>query len=202
MRRPPRTTHNRKAPHENRTHKRLAWLAGITLLTTATIIGITTTASNAHANTVQGQAVCNPDTGQFDLTWTITNDHPLPEKATSRLGKVDIPASGTGQQSETVDAGTYELVVHGKWSDGFKGNASGSVTTAGECVVTPPPPVDVCPNLPGDQPAGTDCAPVTEEPPTEEPPVVTPPKVNPPKDVVPPKVTTHTQDEGLPNTGA
>lgn len=29
---------------------------------------------------------------------------------------------------------------------------------------TPPPPHDECPNLPGDQPEGTDCTPVTETP--------------------------------------
>lgn len=49
--------------------------------------------------------------------------------------------------------------------------------TETECPPVMVPPTDACPDLPGDQPKGTDCTP---EPPTEEPPVVEPPAPQPP----------------------
>lgn len=115
----------------------LAMIAGTVL------IGISP--ASAHANAVTGQAVCNTDTGKFDVSWTITNDYGLTETATSRLGTVDIAKEGSATQTETVEAGTYTLSVAGVWTDGFTEDASGSVTAQGTCekpVVKPPNPGD------------------------------------------------------------
>lgn len=119
-------------------------VAAPVMLGTSLVVA-TPTMVSAHANDVKVASVCNKDTGKFDLTWTIANDHPLTETATSRLGSINIAGNGTESQHESVDAGSYTLNVHGVWSDGFEGDASGSVTTSGDCappVVIPPKPKD------------------------------------------------------------
>lgn len=143
--------------------------------------------ASAHHNTVTGVAVCNADTGKFDVTWTITNSEAdKTETATSRLGSVNIAAGGSAQQTESVSAGTHTLDVHGVWQNEVTHDASGSVTTEGTCETPPPPPPhDECPNIPGDQPEGTDCTPETEPPPTDD----------------TPESPTDTPEPVLPNTG-
>ena len=68
--------------------------------------------------------------------------------------------------SSTYDATVISFVVTGVTWDGDKAPSLklSSYGCLGDEVTPPPPPVDVCPNLPGNQPEGTDCTPDT--PPT------------------------------------
>ena len=70
-----------------------------------------------------------------------------------------VPQDGaTTQWSATIQA----------QDGGYKGTDGGSVGPCGEA-----PPVDVCPNIDGNQPEGTDCNPVTPTPEPTPPPVPT-----------------------------
>ena len=65
------------------------------------------------------------------------------------------------------------------------------------------PPVDVCPDIPENQPEGTDCNPVIppiDEPPVTDTPVDNPPVDNPPADEKTPETITQV-DKQLPDTG-
>lgn len=92
----------------------------------------------------------------------------------------------------------------GPWSEWVQVDNGTIPVTEDQCPVVVPP-VDVCPDIPENQPEGTDCNPVTPpvEPPVT-PPVVTPPVVSPPADNPTPVVATTpvTEDEVLPATGA
>lgn len=91
------------------------------------------------------------------------------------------------------------------WPNGSTINGWGQAleTNVELCPVIPEePPVDICPDVEGDQPAGTDCNPVIPpaEPPVVAPPVDLPPETSTPiNQVIVPKVD---QPSALPNTGA
>ena len=104
------------------------------LVLTAGLLVTTASAASAHANAVQGVASCQSDTGTWAITWTITNDYALTETATSRLGTAQIAKQGSATQTETVStAGTHTLTVDGKWSDGVRQTAKGTVVINGTC---------------------------------------------------------------------
>ncbi|SDN91108.1 hypothetical protein SAMN05192576_2965 [Nocardioides szechwanensis] len=132
----------------------------IVLATAMSIVALAMTwigASPASAHTPTFRADCagvqvqatSYDAGQANK-WTVTID--------------GVTQSGTFGSSFSQ---TFPVPQNGattSWSAsvvGFDGNYQGQDSgTVGPCgTVTPPPPTDVCVDLPGDQPTGTSCTP-------------------------------------------
>jgi hypothetical protein len=116
--------------------------------------------ANAWTYSLAGSAACNPQTGQYDVVWTVDNSsEPETLSFSSRLGSGSASARASATQSETVSgtATSTSLEVSGGWpSDVGPHSRSASVSLAGNChaPVTPPvvPPMgDDCPNLDGVQ---------------------------------------------------
>jgi hypothetical protein len=155
--------------------------------------------ANAWSFSLSGTAACNPQTGTYDVSWTINNSsEPEALAFASRLGSGSAAAGGSSTQSETASGSTTSITleVSGSWpSDRGPHSRSASVALAGNCAPPPAPPSpppalpmsDDCPNVEGIQgsvPEGMvkdqngDCAPrqttTTESQPIASPPVAVP----------------------------
>lgn len=86
-----------------------------------------------------GLSVCHPVNGAGELGngWNLIG----PDHASSHIDD-DLYPDGEYWKHDTND-GRHDVYA----------------TEAGQCPTTPPPPVDVCPDLEGDQPEGTICTP-------------------------------------------
>jgi hypothetical protein len=111
-----------------------------------TAVGFAAAPALAHQNQISGTAVCNPETGQYDVTWSNHGD-------AARFGDSVITASSrasvaTGQTipadqtvvvgTESVPGTTTTLTLTETWlwpRDGFKIANTGSVSMAGTCVI-------------------------------------------------------------------
>ncbi|MDQ2662095.1 MAG: LPXTG cell wall anchor domain-containing protein [Actinomycetota bacterium] len=102
------------------------------------LVAVATPAS-AHHNDIEGVTACNT-AGTYDITWTVKNSEHLTEEITVSSNPTVVPV-GTeigGKKSATfqqngVDAGTYELSLGAKWSNGQTNTSHGSVTAEGDC---------------------------------------------------------------------
>lgn len=103
----------------------------IMLIAVLGIFGATVTF--AHHPVLDGSAVCNPQTGMFDITWFIGNDQggagrtmeitainrTITNNATNTtvtVGTMIAPSGGITATESVVSAGTYTLTVTGKWA--------------------------------------------------------------------------------------
>jgi hypothetical protein len=137
----------------------------VTVLTLIALALALPATANAWTYSLSGTAACNPQTGQYDVSWTIDNSsEPQTLSFSSRLGAGSASARGSATQSETVSGSTTSasLAVSGGWpSDLGPYSRSASVSLAGDChaPVTPtvappivaPPMGDDCSNLEGVQ---------------------------------------------------
>jgi hypothetical protein len=118
----------------------------------AAIVFLTAAPAAAHTLSVTGTTTC----GSTDhvVTWTIHNNETLPTRTlhlvtvTAEIGgmsytvsgySTDIAPGGSTTASTTVPGsvtGTIVITVDGKWADGFKNTATGSVDLLDPCVVT------------------------------------------------------------------
>jgi len=112
--------------------------------------------ASAHTPAITGVASCQTD-GTYSIDWTVTTTNvPGDETVTisnagaNPLGTFTsaIPTTLVGNTSKTVTetgiAGdTKTATVHGtfKWDDFGPVTETGTVTLAGDCTVTPPPPM-------------------------------------------------------------
>lgn len=120
-------------------------LSGLAAVAAAgvTVVGLASPAS-AHHPEVSGEAVCNQETGKFDLTWTIgnserdkvmtfTTDRPAVDGGTVEKG-------GSVTRTEEVAAGTHRLVVDAEWPNGVTDSRDVEVHATGECAKASPTP--------------------------------------------------------------
>jgi hypothetical protein len=109
-------------------------------------VGFAAAPALAHQNQISGTAVCNPETGQYDVTWSNHGD-------AARFGDSIITASSrasvaTGQTipadqtvvvgTESVPGTTTSLTLTETWvwpKDNFRISNTGSIAMAGTCVV-------------------------------------------------------------------
>lgn len=123
--------------------RHLARLLAPLLIAAGLVLG-TSVASQAHDNAVHLTPVCNHDTGLIDLTETVTNDYNLTEvlsnatRSQSQLNGHTVAKNGSITATESVNpgSGTITLTVHGKWSDGFQKDSTGSTVVPGSCQKT------------------------------------------------------------------
>lgn len=100
--------------------------------------------AEAHDNAVTIAPVCNHDTGMIDLTETVSNDYNLTEvlsnatRSQTQLNGKTVAKLGNVKAYESVPANgaLITLTVHGRWSDGFAKDSSGSTRVPSECVKT------------------------------------------------------------------
>lgn len=120
----------------NKILARVGIIVAIALCTT----GLVAAPASAHHTTVTGKAVCNTETGLFDLTWSIVNSENRTATFTSRLGSGSLSPRGTATQSEQVGPGSYRLTVDAVWSNGVRqSSTSNKVYASGDCERTRPP---------------------------------------------------------------
>ena len=121
----------------------------------AMVVGFATPAL-AHHNTVAVSAVCNQQTGEFDVTWGVTNS----ESDKSETITASTRSSATIAVGTTIsDGGTFtstehfpgdstetlSLQVSAKWENGATNTSNtASVTLAGDCE-KPDQPVEIVP---------------------------------------------------------
>jgi hypothetical protein len=177
----------------------IALIAGVAL-GTAGALALATPAS-AHHVTVTGTAECITDTGEWQITWTVTNsEDDIPGTVTGVVATPDtpvsdivvgatLPADGTLVGTQVVPGATSSasLTVAIEWTRPYKkirDRDTGTVPLDGTCAPPPPPP----PSEP----------PPTEPPPTEPPPPSEPPATEPPATESPEPG----EGGGLPVTGA
>ncbi|MGZ5398426.1 MAG: hypothetical protein ACXWDM_00335 [Nocardioides sp.] len=102
--------------------------------------------ASAHHPQIDGTAVCNPATGQYDVTWTIRSDadHEKDWVLTSISRSIGIATptaaaddqvAHTGHESVDPGAGTLVLEVEARWQDKHD-STSGVVTQAQSGSVT------------------------------------------------------------------
>jgi hypothetical protein len=121
-------------------------LSGIAAVAVAgvTVVGLAAPAS-AHHPIVSGEAVCNEDTGKFDVTWSIGNseDDKVMTFTTDRPS-VDggtVEEGGTVTRTEEVEAGTHRLVVDATWpKNGVTDTRDAEVEATGACEKPSPSP--------------------------------------------------------------
>jgi hypothetical protein len=138
----------------------------------ATILGVTAAVAlaspaSAHHSTVAGSTWCNPETGNWDITWTVNSYAPA-DVERFQLTSVELTPAGTtvtniaassdsddfpyhtdatlyGHQllPGDTDATEATLAVKAKWSNGFEEEtgSKGTVKIEGTCKKkdTPPP---------------------------------------------------------------
>lgn len=158
-------------------------LSGIAAVAAAgfAVVGLASPASAHHPN-VDGEAVCNEETGKFDVTWTIGNSerHKVMTFTTSRdsVPGGTVEESGTVTRTEEVGPGSYELTVHGEWPKHGKVSRTASVEAAGPCEKASPSPSPSETAEPSETPEPSDdettsvppaTGPATTEPPAEDP---------------------------------
>lgn len=130
--------------------RRLSTLLALSLTATGISLGVQAASQSASAThpVVTGKAVCNTQTGKYDVTWTISGDIGYPNetatiKTQSRLttptlvGKT-VKGSGTITGAETgLSAGTYSQTVQVQWTNHRAGDLvsqTGKVVTgSGYC---------------------------------------------------------------------
>ncbi len=113
-------------------------LSGVAALAAAGVgvVGLAGPAS-AHHPIVSGAAVCDEETGRFDVTWSIGNSESdkvmtfTTDRSSVPGGEVD--EGGTVVRQEEVDPGTYTLTVDASWPNGVEKDGSATVTAQGEC---------------------------------------------------------------------
>ena len=121
---------------------------------TAAVIGITAPAAFAHTSGLGVAAVCNTQTGMYDVTWTVgptTNLDLSP--AITQSDRVAIPASTKLTSASTnfkeSIAGTATSVsaaITVLWTNEESHVYQASTTLDGKCVKPTPPPAPVCPD--------------------------------------------------------
>jgi LPXTG-motif cell wall-anchored protein len=138
--------------------RRLAIVVVATVAGTAGILAISMTPAWAHHTRVTGDPVCETETGNWKITWTIYNSErdktavmkeaswtPSGSTMTNIAVGAFLPKRGEGVLSgvQTVpgSATSASLTIRGKWSNGFKENAyTTTVTFSGTCVEDQPKP--------------------------------------------------------------
>ena len=120
----------------------------------AMVVGFATPAL-AHHNTVAVSAVCNQQTGEFDVTWGVTNsetDKSETITASTRSSAIAVGTTisdgGTFTSTEHFPGDSTEtlsLQVSAKWENGNTNTSNtASVTLAGDCE-KPDQPVEIVP---------------------------------------------------------
>jgi LPXTG-motif cell wall-anchored protein len=138
--------------------RRLAIVVVATVAGTAGILAITMTPAWAHHTTVTGDPVCDTDTGNWVITWTVKNSE---WNKTARLTEASWRPDGStmtniavgaflpkprdgvlsGVQTVTGSATSASLRVRAEWDNGFKENAHTTrVTFNGTCQEDKPKP--------------------------------------------------------------
>lgn len=133
--------------------KKYSAIGAILALIIAAVVGFTITNASAHtpssSASCDGVVVSGSNYGQEATLNISIQGGSSDNKNFTGSGSLTVPVPQDGV------AHTYTASVtstHGENSESY----SGSVGPCGT-----PPPVDVCDNIPGDQPEGTDCNPVT-----------------------------------------
>jgi LPXTG-motif cell wall-anchored protein len=123
-------------------------VAGAAFVGLAAAVAIAAPAS-AHFTTVAGDYRCVSDTGQWEVTWTVTNSQtdltaeltevtyePAHDAKTIKTGAT-LPVKGDGPlhevQSLPGDATTAKLSVKAVWTNGHQGSASKQLEFQGTC---------------------------------------------------------------------
>lgn len=156
--------------------RRLIVTAATTLVLATGFTAFTTTTAMANRSAgVTGAADCTT------ATWTVrgddTHDGVITDSARGLFNGVPIGGGAQVTATEPIGPGqTLDMWVAMRfppptprpkgWVESRPPTTPVHVTGLTDC--EPPPPVDVCKDIPGDQPEGTDCTPV-------KPPVVKPP---------------------------
>jgi LPXTG-motif cell wall-anchored protein len=138
--------------------RRLAIVAVATIAGTAGILAITMSPAWAHHTRVVGVTVCETETGNWKVTWTINNSErdksarlkvatwtPTGSAMTNIAVDALLPKRGEGVLSgvQTIpgSATSASLTIQGKWSNGFKENPyTTTVTLNGTCQEDKPKP--------------------------------------------------------------
>ncbi|QBR91107.1 hypothetical protein [Nocardioides euryhalodurans] len=129
------------------THAR-AYLAALLMV----MVGLVAVASPASAHTpvVEGEVVCDTETGLFDVVWTIGNsERDKVMTYTSRLGDGTVepnPATVTLTESG-LQAGSHSLQVDASWPNGVTASDTATVVAEGECAKPEPEKVTVNPSF-------------------------------------------------------
>ena len=138
--------------------RRLSVLLGATLAGTVGILALTSTPAFAHHTTVQGEAVCDTETGKWVVTWTVENSmehllatltdvshRPVDSTLTGIVEGATVPLNGdgvlTGRQVVAGSENRAALTVQGTWSNGFiEDPKTGRVHFEGKCEEDKPLP--------------------------------------------------------------
>ena len=134
--------------------KKLKIFALLAILLTGVLVMIGASSASAHTPSIsascEGVVVSGTNYGEagFDYSITVGNNAPVTGHIGNNGSKtVAVPQEGaTTTWSASIDAPENQ----------YDANGSGSVGPCGEA--PPPPPVDVCEDIPGNQPTGTDCS--------------------------------------------
>jgi len=151
------------------------------LLMATGLVAVTAGPSTAHTQNMKVAVKC-ADNGVYNITYTLSYDRGVPNgdifrrtgSTTFQNGwnpgtwndwtKVATTTSAQGTQSWTIQLPGDTKVApweysYIKWSDGYitQGDTRPE-NLKGDCV-----PTDVCPDIPGTQPPGTDCTPPTTD---------------------------------------
>jgi LPXTG-motif cell wall-anchored protein len=139
--------------------RRLSILAAATLTGTAALLAVTAAPAHAHHSTVYGEAVCDTETGNWVVTWTVRNSMtnrsavlieaswtPSAHGVSNINVGSALPRKGqgvlTGQQIVPGSETSATLAVRGKWENNFVERRSGptTVTFGGTCEEDKPLP--------------------------------------------------------------
>jgi LPXTG-motif cell wall-anchored protein len=142
-------------------HRKL-WLRRLALAALAALVGafaalIGATPASAHTSVVRGAAVCSSDTGEWQVTWTLTNRltdlpgtltkvelTPADTTVTNIAVGAVIPNPGTltGVQMVPGTAKSASLSIRASWPDGFQQyqDSRATVYFSGTCLQDQPKP--------------------------------------------------------------
>ncbi|WP_350347087.1 hypothetical protein ABIQ69_10605 [Agromyces sp. G08B096] len=117
-----------------------ATVAAVLLGAGLSVVGAAAPASAHHA-TVGASYECNPETGAFDITWTVNNSERNKTAEVTASSNKKVVAVGTKLgKAETksfvqrgVAAGTYSLEVELDWDGARPDSDSKTITVKGDC---------------------------------------------------------------------
>jgi uncharacterized repeat protein (TIGR01451 family) len=137
--------------------------AGVALC--VTFVGITALPAIAHHPIVSGKLVCNVQTGNYDVTWTVSNGNWENRVMTlDQSNRAAVPLSSYAPNESKVYTeslpgntnGSTTLTVRGDWNNGGPQNVVGSATvrSSGTCQPELHPAITVTKSCPQAAPVG------------------------------------------------
>jgi hypothetical protein len=116
----------------------------LVVVAVAAIAMVFTSIASAHSSTLTVSAVCNTETGKYDISWTVnpTNLNLSPKIFASDRSAIPVGAAVPAVFTESIagNSNSVSASITVRWSDNFKSYPTASTELAGNCrpPVTPP----------------------------------------------------------------